>query len=285
MRSGLDCVYCYLKQAVSCMKFAGIDEDTQYRLIYELMDYVKTFDRMATPAENSSRIYIKLYELIGNDDPYREIKRQSNDLALELYPRLKSMLDSSKDRIYDSLKMSVAGNVIDLGPQRSFNVDDSLKHSLETGFAKDDYQRFLEKLSAADHILFLGDNAGEIVFDRILVEELNSMSKKVTYVVKEKPVLNDATMEDAIYTGIDKVANVITNGSSYIGTCLEHVSKEMIDLLYKSPLVIAKGQAQFESLEDMDIAKDRVFFLLKIKCEEIAKYINARFGDVVFFTR
>ncbi|SFQ39371.1 damage-control phosphatase ARMT1 family protein [Caldicoprobacter faecalis] len=284
MRATVDCVHCYLKQAVSCMRMAGLDEDSQHEILFKLMDYVKGLDRNATPAENSTYAVLKTYELMGVDDPYKEVKRQSNDLALELYPRLKRMLDEYGDRLHSALKIAVAGNVIDLGIRRSFDIEGELRYSMETGFSKDHYDRFKQKLENVDEVLFLGDNAGEIVFDKVLVEELVSLGKKVTYVVKEGPVLNDSTMEDAIYVGMDKVARVITTGSRFLGVSFKHMSQEFADALNKAPLIISKGQANFESLEQHEMAQDRVFFLLKIKCDEVAKAAGAALGDVVFFT-
>lgn len=280
----MDCVHCYLKQAVSCMKMAGLDEDSQHDILFKLMDYVKGFDRNATPAENSTYAVLKTYELMGVCDPYKEVKRQSNDLALKLYPSLKRMLEEYEDKLYAALKIAVAGNVIDLGIRRSFDVESELQYSLNTGFSKDHYHKFKQKLYKVDEVLFLGDNAGEIVFDKVLVEELVSMGKKVTYVVKEAPVLNDSTMEDAIYVGMDKVARLMTTGSQFLGISFKHMSQEFADALNEAPLVIAKGQANFESLEQHETAKDRVFFLLKIKCDEVARAAGIALNDVAFFT-
>lgn len=285
MKATIDCVHCYLKQAVSCMRMAGIDEDTQHEILFKLMDYVRGLDRDATPAENSTYAVLKTYELMGMDDPYKEVKRQSNDLALKLYPRLKRMLEECEDRLYTALKIAVAGNVIDLGIRRSFDVEEELRYSLETGFSKDHYDRFKQKLENIDEVLFLGDNAGEIVFDKILVKELVNFGKRVTYVVKEGPVLNDSTMEDAIYVGMDEVAKLLTTGSRFLGISFKHMSRELADALYKAPLIISKGQANFESLEQHEMARGRVFFLLKIKCDEVAKAAGAALGDVVFFTK
>lgn len=266
------------------MKMAGLDEDSQHDILFKLMDYVKGFDRNATPAENSTYAVLKTYELMGVCDPYKEVKRQSNDLALKLYPSLKRMLEEYEDKLYAALKIAVAGNVIDLGIRRSFDVESELQYSLNTGFSKDHYHKFKQKLYKVDEVLFLGDNAGEIVFDKVLVEELVSMGKKVTYVVKEAPVLNDSTMEDAIYVGMDKVARLMTTGSQFLGISFKHMSQEFADALNEAPLVIAKGQANFESLEQHETAKDRVFFLLKIKCDEVARAAGIALNDVAFFT-
>lgn len=285
MQCFVDCVYCYLKQAVTCMTIAGVDGDRQYPILYELMDDIKIMDSKRTPAENSTELLLKVYKLINNDDPYLEAKKKSNLLALELYPVLKDYLKGSKNRLNDALKISVSGNVIDLGINKSFDIDASLKHSLNAGFSKDDFSSFVKKMDRENNIVIVGDNTGEIVFDKLLAEELVSMGKKVTYIVKGGPVLNDATMEDAIEVGMDKVARIVTTGSNYLGAPLQKVSEEAKKLLKESGLVISKGQANFESLEHEETAKGKVFFLLKIKCECVGIVAGANFGDIVFFTR
>ncbi|NSW90079.1 MAG: DUF89 family protein [Firmicutes bacterium] len=283
MRSYIDCVHCYLKQVVICMDNAGVDEDTQYKIIYELMDYVKSFDRNDSPAENSTKVLLKAYEMIGVNDPYKRAKRESNDIALSVYPKLKTIVEDSKDSLYQALKVAVAGNVIDLGINRSYDIDAGLKHSLEIGFSKDNYTYFVKKLEDVEEILFLGDNAGEIVFDKILVEELVRRRKKVVYAVKEGPILNDATISDAIYVGMDKIAEVITTGTNFLGISLKRVSKAFLNRLETAKLILSKGQANFESLEGQALARSKVFFLLKIKCQEVSKVAGAEFGDIVFF--
>ena len=285
MKSYIDCVYCYLKQAATCMNLAKIDEDTQHEVLYKLMDHIKLYNRDDSPAINSTKILLKTYELIKVDDPYKEVKKQSNDLALSLYPKLKNYLNTVNDRLYEALKISVAGNIIDLGPQRDFDVEKELNKILKFGFAKDHYDKFIEKFKTANSVLYLGDNAGEIVFDKILVEEMTAMGKKVTYVVKDKPILNDATMEDAVYVGMDKVAKVITNGTGYLGTCIDILPAKFLDILLNAELVISKGQANFESLEHEEMAKGRIFFMLKAKCDYVAQNSGVKFGDSVFFTR
>ncbi|MEG6511550.1 ARMT1-like domain-containing protein [Desulforamulus ruminis] len=285
MKAYIDCVHCYLKQAASCMAFAHVDEDRQHQVIYELMDFVKGMDRRNTPAENSTEALLEVYKKIANDDPYKEAKKSSNDLALKLYPALKDLLEDSEDRLYSALKISVAGNIIDLGINKSFDIQGSLQYSLKTGFAKDDYRDFLGKLQKAKEVVIIGDNAGEIVFDRILVEELTRRGKKVIYVVKEGPILNDSTMEDAFYVGMDKVARVITTGSRYLGVSFNHISQEFLSLLQNSELIISKGQANFETLEDQSFTKGRIYYLLKIKCEGVGRVAGVNFGDIVFFNK
>lgn len=284
MQPFVDCVYCYLKQAANCMDLAGIDEDRQHQVLFSLMDDIKTLDRSRTPAENSTELLLSVYRAINNDDPYREAKEESNTLALELYPRLKVYLQKSDNRLYDALKISVAGNVIDLGINKDFDIEDSLRRSLGTGFARDDCSLFRDKLDQVEDVLLVADNAGEIVFDRLLVEELSALGKKVTCMVKGGPILNDATMTDALQAGMDKVARMVTTGSNYLGAHPGKLSPEALVMLKNAGLVISKGQANFESLEHEELARGRVFFLLKIKCECVGKVANANLGDIVFFT-
>lgn len=285
MREQIDCVYCYFKQIANCMDIAGVEEDRQYQILFEFMDEVKKMDRYTTPAENTTEILMKLYQRIGNSDPFKASKEDSNILALEIYPALQDYLQKSTEQLYDALKISVAGNIIDLGIQKDFDLDASLQYSLQEGFSRDDYPRFVEKLAVTDSVLIIGDNAGEIVLDKLLVEELTRLGKKVTYLVKDSPILNDATLDDARQAGMDKLATVITTGSPYLGAPLTKVSNEVRKLMEASSLIISKGQANFETLEHEALAKDRIFFLLKIKCSCVGQVAEAKLGDIVFFTR
>jgi uncharacterized protein with ATP-grasp and redox domains len=242
-------------------------------------------NRYRTPAENTTEMLMKLYQRIGNSDPFKESKDKSNIQAMELYPVLKDYLQKSTKMLYDALKISVAGNIIDLGIQKNYDLNASLQYSLKEGFSRDDYPRFVEKLAVSDSVLIIGDNAGEIVFDRLLVEELTSLGKRITYLVKGSPILNDATLDDARQTGMDKLATVITTGSPYLGVPLTKVSDEVRKLLEDSSLIISKGQANFETLEHEELAQDKIFFLLKIKCSCVGQVAEAKLGEIVFFTR
>ncbi|KAF1085029.1 hypothetical protein SPSYN_01165 [Sporotomaculum syntrophicum] len=285
MQAQIDCLYCYFKQIANCMDIAGIEEDRQYQILFDLMDDIKKMDRTRTPAENTTEMLFKLYREIDNHDPYKTSKEKSNILALELYPALKDYLQKSTNKLYDALKIAVAGNIIDLGIKKDYDIDASLEYSLKEGFSRDDYPRFVEKLAATDSVLIIGDNAGEIVFDRLLAEELTGRGKKVTYLVKDSPILNDATMDDARQAGLDQIATVLTTGSPYLGLPLTKISNEVRDLLEQSSLVISKGQANFETLEHEELAKGKIFFLLKIKCACVGQIANAKLEDIVFMTR
>lgn len=287
MKAKADCIHCYLKQVVSTLKRADIGEEEQFKLVFEIMDMIKELDMSKTPAYNSTVVQQKVCEIIGNRDPYASVKRESNDAALSLYPKLKARLDLSRDRLYDAIKMSVAGNVIDLGIQRSFDIEGALSQALDVGFYVDDYELFKESLENTDEVLIIGDNSGEIVFDKILIEELTALGKSVIYSVKSKPALNDATMEDAEYVGMKdlKKLRVIETGSGFLGVSLDDVSDEFSSALENSKLIISKGQANFECLEDVAWIAKKTFFLLKIKCDEVTSFAGAPLGSMVFLKK
>lgn len=285
MKVQVDCVHCYLKQVVSTMKRMELKDEIQYEILYKIMEEIKNLDNSKTPAYNSSVILEKAYEMLGESDPYILAKKESNDAALSFYADLKEKLLSSEDNLHDAIKIAVAGNVIDLGIYRDFDIGSALSHIMEEGFSVDCFDLFQKELEDTDSVLIIGDNAGEIVFDKILIEELIRIGKSVTYVVKSHPVLNDATMADAEYVGLTDIAHVIETGSGHLGVSLEDISDEFKHELEVANLIISKGQANFESLEDIDWIAQKTFFLLKIKCEEVARISGLDFNSMVFLRK
>ncbi|ABP67676.1 DUF89 family protein [Caldicellulosiruptor changbaiensis] len=281
MNALIDCIHCYLKQAVSCMEMANIPDERKKEVLYELMDFIKTLNPQDSPAYNSSLVLLKTYEIIQNNDPYYSAKKQSNALALELFESVRKKVFESKDPLYESLKAAVAGNVIDLGIKREFDIESELSHAFDFGFSIDDYPLLKKKLQNSKNIVIAGDNAGEIVFDKVLVEVLNQMGKNVYYIVKTKPILNDATLEDAKEVGMDKIATIVETGLGLLGIPKEFVSSQLKQLILNVDIVISKGQANFESLDEFEEIQDNIFYLLKIKCEYLAKKLNFKHGDLV----
>ncbi|WAM32592.1 damage-control phosphatase ARMT1 family protein [Caldicellulosiruptor naganoensis] len=281
MEALIDCIHCYLKQAISCMEMVNIPDEEKRKVLYELMDFIKTLDPEASPAYNSSLVLLKTYEIIKSEDPYYYAKKQSNALALELYEDVKKRVFNTDDPLYNALKAAVAGNVIDLGIKRDFDVKSELSHAFEFGFSIDDYLLLKNKIQDGKDIVIAGDNAGEIVFDKILVEVLNQMGKNVYYIVKTKPILNDSTLEDAKEVGMDKIANVVDTGVGILGIPKDKVSSQVKQLILSADIIISKGQANFESIDEFEEIQGNVFYLLKIKCEFLAKKLGFKLGDLV----
>lgn len=277
-----ECSPCYLKQVISAFEAAGLPQERQKEIIKEVSKMIPDVDDTRSPAENSSILLLEAYRLMGIDDPFKEAKERSNIFAMELYPRLRNMVLNAEDSLMMAIKMAAAGNIIDMGILREFDVDKSIEDALSMGFALCDYEQFRDFLNKARKILIIGDNSGEIVFDKLLVEQLKRYHVDIIYSVKSGPILNDSTMEDAIMVGMDKMADIIENGNRYLGTVLDACSEEFIQAYKDTDLVISKGQGNYESLEGKEIAGDKTFFIFRAKCPWVAKRASVNYMDLVF---
>jgi Uncharacterized conserved protein len=278
----LDCIPCYIKQMINTLAQTEISEEKARQIIYQTLPIFPQLDPQGTPAENSTIILRKVNELLGIEDPFYTAKKESNELALKLLPQLKERIRQSSDPLFTALQIAVAGNIIDMGILKDFDVEGSIREAMAKNFARDDYESFQQRLKEAREIIILGDNSGEIAFDRLLAEQLSESGIEVTYVVKDRPILNDATMEDAAYVGMLKQTRVISNGSGFLGTILEDCSAEFKQAFKKADIVISKGQANYESLETLGKVDRRLYFLLRAKCEIVAKNLGVQFGEMVF---
>lgn len=275
MQTYLDCLPCFLHQALRAARMATSDEKKIKLVLDEVGMMLPTISLESTPPESGRRIYQKIHEITGNPDPYKAIKSSSTEEALSLYPYMKSLVEKSDDRLLTAIRIAIAGNVIDFGPNRAFDMKEEIETTLSKDFAICDYDRFKHALNQFEKILYIGDNAGECVFDRVLLETLD---KSATYVVRGKPVLNDATMEDARQAGIVGVAELISSGTDAPGTLLNTCNESFLRRYDDAELVISKGQGNFEALSSQ---KKNIFFLLKAKCPIIAKHLGLNVGNIV----
>jgi uncharacterized protein with ATP-grasp and redox domains len=276
-----DCIPCYLRQAISACQVAGLDDAGQQRLLAGLLPMIANLDPDRTPAENSTLVLFEAYRLLGCDDPFKEAKAVSNRLARTFLPSLEKIVEFSDDPLLTALKVAVAGNVIDMGINPHFDVNASIRQVLENGFALCEAEPLRHLLQAGARMVVIGDNSGEIVFDFLLLAQLRHYTDRLYYVVKGGSILNDATMEDAMSAGIDLLAEVVTTGSSYLGVIPELCGDSLRSLLESADLVLAKGQANYETLEGTALAGDRAFFLLRAKCPCVASHLGVELGESV----
>jgi uncharacterized protein with ATP-grasp and redox domains len=275
MRTFIDCIPCFFEQALRAGRIATDDEQVLKHLLDELGSNLKHISLENTPPETGRLIYRMVREITGNPDPFRELKRESTQQALAQYPYLKEVIGESSDSLLTAIRVAIAGNVIDFGASATYDIDTAIKDALEKDFAICDYSAFKRRLGDSESILYIGDNAGETVFDKLLIEQ---MSKPTTYVVREMPVINDATAEDAIQAGIDKIATIVSSGTDAPGTILSTCSPEFKEMLSSAEFVIAKGQGNYEGLSTEDHS---IFFLLKAKCQIIADDIGVAKGAIL----
>lgn len=282
MKVHLECFPCFFKQTIIAVRLGTKDETLQADVLKGVIEEIKATDMSKPPAYSTTFLHRKIRELLGKD-PFKEIKSEYNQLALSLYPELKKRVERSRDPLWAAARLAIAGNVIDFGIFTSFDVIGTIERALNNPISVDDYKSFRNAVNESPEALYLLDNSGEIVFDRILIETLAGMGKKVTAVVRGHPVLNDATMEDAEEAGLTGVCSVIDNGSDCIGTILELTSPEFADAFKNAGFVISKGQGNFETLLDIprESADKKIFFLLQSKCDVVSKELGLSKGAML----
>ncbi len=268
MRAYPACVPCLVNQGLNAVKKLGLGPEKEKEIALRAVKFLSQFDILdRSPAHYAYFIQQIVKEIAGTEDPFKEQKEIANIKALELLPKVEKIVNGEED-LEKAIRISALGNYIDFAIRGELEIEKDIMALAEESFAVWDYDRLKEKLEKAKSVLIIGDNAGEIVFDKPLVRVLKEMGIKVVYGVKGKPILNDATLEDAEKVSMTKLCKVIDNGSDKVGTWLEDCSKEFLDHFYRSDVVISKGQANFETLSSAD--RD-LFFLLVAKCDPIAK--------------
>jgi len=275
MRTFLDCYPCFVRQALEAARHLGADEIKQKVVLDQVLELLKHIDMSATPPQIGDRVHRLVRRELRADDPYREYKQNATREALELLPRLRTILEQAEDHLETAVRLSIAGNVIDAGVKPSYQLWPTVQRVLTQDFAVQDLDLLRRGLEQASSVLFLADNAGETVFDGLLIETLK---RPVVYALKAGPILNDATAEDARMAGLHEVAELIDTGSDAPGTILEQCSNRFRDAFAQAPLVIAKGQANYETLSEADRP---VFFLLQAKCPVIARDLDVPVGSIV----
>jgi uncharacterized protein with ATP-grasp and redox domains len=280
MREEPACIPCYLKQVINTLNQTGLKGEQAQQFLRGILPEISAMESQRTPAENSTILLHKVNESLDNRDPFCQAKQQSNDLALKMLPQLKKIIEESADPLRTACQLSIAGNIIDMGIFAHIDVEDSIRDALVSDFARNDYPLFKKQVEAAGQVLIIGDNSGEIAFDRLLAEQLQLRGKKIVYAVKGGPIINDATRCDAEIVGMAETAQVIDNGNNCIGTILKYCSPEFCQEFFKAEVIISKGQGNFETLESTPEAGERTFFLLRAKCSPVARKLEVNLGDM-----
>jgi uncharacterized protein with ATP-grasp and redox domains len=275
MKTSFGCFPCYFTQILKTSALLGLTEIQTRQALIRFGAWLEELPMEASPAANGLPLYRMLSEISGVEDPYRKTKDKCTRTALGLYPELKQRVRSAPDPLFEAVRVAVAGNLIDFGTMLDFNVREDIEAILDQEFYINDYPALRSALSQARDLIVLGDNAGETVCDRILLEEL---PQRAQYVVREKPIINDATYEDAVAAGIDQVADIISSGCEAPATIMELCSPDFQKRLRSADLVISKGQGNFEGLSDESLP---IFFLLKAKCTVVAEHLDVPQGSII----
>ncbi len=287
MQSKLDCIPCFYKQTLRAARLSGNSAEIQREVLNQLSELIPEMPLDVPPAEIGRTVFAMLSKVTGKKDPYKEIKEESNKIALKVYPEMKQKVMESENQLLTALQLAIIGNSIGFGLKEFEDITDKIDRIIDNNFYIQsdnfkehfNYLSFYESLSEVQSILYLADSAGEVVFDLVFIEQLvTNYHKNVIYVVKGKPVLIDALVDDAIYCGINRIANIISCGADCPGVVLEYCSPEFIRLFNDAEMIISKGQGNYGALSG---ETNPLFFLLIAKCPIIAKDIGCNIGDFV----
>ncbi|MCP4310980.1 MAG: DUF89 family protein [Bacteroidetes bacterium] len=276
MKTCIDCFPCFVEQAVRAARLVTNDEKIIKHILDEVGTYFPEISMSRTPPETADFVYRRIREITRVNDPYKELKKDSIEEVLSIYTYMQEMVRESDDPLLTAIKLATIGNVLDFGISQKYNLMEEIGKISEMEYAIFHYNEFRDQLERSSAVLFIGDNAGETVFDRLLIETLGM---PVTYVVRETPVINDAIKKDAVDSGLHEVAEIISSGSTAPGTILNLCNEDFLDRFEKAEMVISKGQGNYEGLSGVD---RKVFFLLRAKCLVIASDIGVELNDFIF---
>ncbi|MBN2381272.1 DUF89 family protein [bacterium] len=275
MNTYLDCIPCALRQALDAARLITDDERIHEQIVREILKITADLDLNRPPPWIGQIIHRRLRALSGVADPYRSLKSQFNRLAMAVLPELKACIEQGPEPLIAAAKYAIAGNVIDFGVKSSLDEHEVARSLRDSGSTATygDWAEFKRHMERAKEILYLADNAGEIALDRLLIEELGP--ERVTLVVRGSAVINDATLEDVLEVGLSGLVRTMDNGSDAPGTILEDCSPAFREKFHTAEVIIAKGQGNFETLNDV---KTNIFFLMKVKCPVIARHVGLPIG-------
>ncbi|MBU4203252.1 MAG: DUF89 family protein [Acidobacteria bacterium] len=270
-----ECFPCFFSQAVRTCRHLGLEDQQIWDVLEAVHHRLSDINREATPSRIGKDVYHLLSEKTGIVDPYEAVKTSCTQKALALYPDLKRKIRASSDPFRLAVRAAIAGNVIDFGTGKDLDLQKDIEANLQLELAVDWTDELRTLVEKARHILYIGDNAGETVFDRLLIEELE---KPVTYAVRSAPIINDAVEKDARLSGLHEVARILPSGSTLPGTELKDCTPDFLEIFRSADVIISKGQGNYECLSE---ETGPLFFLLKAKCAAVARDMGVRQGSLV----
>ena len=274
MQTSLDCLVCFVRQARATGLLSTDNPVARRRIIEEAGRFLATVDPQQSPPENAVALYQMFSSVLRTEDPFARVKQESNELALSMLAEMEKRIVSAPDPLRAAIRVAIGGNIIDYAAQHVFDVAETMNACFDQEFVLDDYtalQQVMADTAPNTNLLYLCDNCGEIVFDSLLIGQLRKHGCRVTAAVRDRPIINDATLEDARVTGLDRVCPVISNGTGCPGTPLAHCSEEFRQHFEAADIIISKGMGNYETLSEV---KAPIFFLFTIKCSEVARHVT-----------
>jgi uncharacterized protein with ATP-grasp and redox domains len=284
-----DCIPCILKMSLGIARVVMKEEDQVRRFMEQVLalKYFNGEEQNVTSPEVIKEVWLKFIEFSGKADPLKEIKDQQNRKALAIYPGVKELVLKSKDPFFEAIKLAIAGNSIDaMTDVQGEAPEEILKKWQRLEIDREKLNGLKERLRKTQRLVYLGDNCGEIVFDRLLMEVLLTMyNVEITFITRTLPILNDATLEDALSVGLREVTHVMENGMAepLPGTFLKRISSESKILIERSDLVISKGGGNYDSLTEEEGLRGKISFLFLAKCYPYCHLHHVSLGVPVIY--
>ena len=273
-----ECVPCLIRRVL--FEAEEVDDSFGVRAVKNASQMLgELFGEDVCSATVATQVHRETYRLLGTKDPYSVLKKKSNDVALEVYPFAEKFVRSSKDPLRAAFLCSILGNVLDFGIGAGYDdparLKKEFKNLLKEGLGHDDTRRIKTLLKKSEKVVYLGDNCGEIVLDRLALEELKKFDINLTLVIKEEPILADATKKDISALGMERIVDRIVEAPGFaVGIDLDSLNGKFGKTMRNADLIIAKGMANFESISETDLAP--VAYLLRTKCSPVANAMGLK---------
>jgi uncharacterized protein with ATP-grasp and redox domains len=282
MKVYYECASCFLRQAREALDLATEDTELKMEITEQINQILCTeFRKGAVANQIGTKIHRTIKRQTGNQDPYHEQRKKSDQIALQLLPQVEKILEKNGN-LESYLKASIAGNILDFGALGlNSNIEAMVMLTLEKVLTIDNSDELVQQLEKAENVVYIADNVGEIVFDKLLISKLLKYGIEITVALKEEPILNDACMKEALEVGLDEVAKLTTIGTDSVGVIYQDLSEEFKQKFKEADLIIAKGLGNYEGLDEMQLGDKPIFCLLNAKCEPIARDIGVKKGDSV----
>jgi uncharacterized protein with ATP-grasp and redox domains len=284
MRYSMECLPCLLNQGIRVARLYLENEEEQRTLLKSIITEIAVMDHNASAPYIAHKVHRALKEALQNPDPYQKEKLYYNQEMLKLEDDFSRLVESAVNPLDVALKLAAAGNIIDFGPGYDLSRDNvlkTIKDSMEKDYSQEVFLSLAAALEDADKLLYLGDNAGEIVFDKIFIRTIKERYPhlQINFATRGEPIMNDVTEEDAYLVGIDDYANIINNGTDIPGTILEHCSDIFVNAFNQADVIISKGQGNFESLYGNGY--NNLYYIFLCKCDLFMDRFGARQNDLV----
>lgn len=286
MKISYECGPCFLRQAREALDLSTDDEMLKMEIIGEIFNFLSgNFNPGTNSNSTGSAMHALIKQKTGCRDPYRNEKIESNRLALKYLPDVKKILDVD-DSLENYVKIAIIGNILDFG---AFTLDDDIESVIKDSLKKDlvikDIDEFEDSLKNNDGVLYLVDNTGEIVFDKLLLSKIKEYGLEITIAVKSEPILNDACMAEALDAGLDEFGNIVEIGAGTVGYVDSKISDEFREIFNDHKFIISKGMGNYEGLTEIDLSSKDIYFLLCAKCNTISRDIGVNLHDMLLFKK